>query len=275
MPIQHLYSQISTESSVFYAWFEAMHTRIDIVLCNLDEESSNILLDNIVNEIQQVELLSNRFDPQSELSHVNRLAALNPYKISNELYSILEKCLDYKELTFGAFDITIQSFNNYRQGIENVVLDSGSKTISFNNPNVQIDLNGFIKGYALDKIKSLLLDAKCNNALINMGNSSILALGNHPNGKGWKVNLPESVNEFVTLHNQCLTNSGNSTNHLHIINPQTAKAGCITAINSVITDNASDGEVLSTSLCVSKPELKEHICERLGGRIADINPYSL
>ena len=83
MPIQHLYSQISAESSAFYAWFDAMHTRIDIVLCNLDEESSNILLDNIVNEIQQVELLSNRFDPQSELGRVNLLAALSPYKISN------------------------------------------------------------------------------------------------------------------------------------------------------------------------------------------------
>lgn len=254
---------------------DAMHTRIDIALCNLDEGSSIILLDNIVNEIRKIEFLSNRFDPQSELSHVNRLAALNPYKISNELYSILEKYLDYKELTFGAFHITIQSLDNYRQGIKDIVLDADSEAISFNNPNVQIDLNGFIKGYALDKIKTLLLDAKCDNALMNMGNSSILALGNHPNGKGWKVNLPENVNEFVTLHNQCLTNSGNSSNHLHIINPQTAKAGCITAIISVITDNAADGEVLSTSLCVSEPELKEHICERLGGRIADINPYSL
>ncbi len=267
MPIQYLYKQISTENSVFYAWFEAMHTRIDIALCNMDEENSIILLENIVNEIQRIELFSNRFDPQSELSSVNRLAAISPYKISDELYSILEKCLYYKELTHGTFDITIQSFNDYRQGIENIALDSISNTIYFNDPNVQLDLNGFIKGYALDEVKSLLKINNCNNALVNFGNSSILALGNHPNGKGWKVNLPESVNEYIILHDQCLTNSGNSTNHLHIKNPQTGNFGQPTSIISVITDNASNGEVLSTSLCICESDIKDNLCKSLNGKV--------
>ncbi len=267
MPIQHLYKQISTENSVFYAWFEAMHTRIDIALCNMDEENATSLTEEIYTEIKRIEQMSDRFNLQSELSQVNRLAALNPYKISDELYSILEKCIDYRELTLGAFDITIQSFNDYRQGINDIILDSETKTVFFNNPNVQLDLNGFVKGYALDEAKSLLKINNCNNALVNFGNSSILALGNHPNGKGWKVNLPESVNEYINLQDQCLTNSGNSKKHLHIINPQTGEYGKPTSILSVITDNASNGEVLSTSLCVCEPELKDIICVRLNGMV--------
>ena len=248
-----------------------MHTRFDIVLCNVEEECSMKLTDDIFIEIQRIELLANRFDPQSELSRVNQLAAFSPFKISAELFGILLSCLQYNELTFGAFDISIQSFNDFRQGINNIVLNSVEKTVFFKNSNVQIDLSGYIKGYALDKIKNIVLETNCNNALINIGNSSILALGNHPNGKGWKVSLPKSENEYITLNNQCLTNSGNSSNHLHIKNPQTGEHGQSTTIISVITDNASDGEILSTSLCVCTPELIGSICERLNGRIVSIN----
>lgn len=47
-----------------------------------------------------------------------------------------------------------------------------------------------------------------------MGNSSILALGNHPVGSGWKIN-------DILLHNECLTTSGNdSPSRRHIVSPQ-------------------------------------------------------
>lgn len=271
MQIQHLYKQISTENSVFYAWFNAMHTRIDIALCNMEEGTAFSVTENIYTEISRIEHLADRFNPQSELSIVNRLAALSPYKINNELFAIIDSCLKYNELTCGAFDITIQSYNDYRLGIRDIVLDPRNMTIFFKNPNVQLDLNGFIKGYALDKVKNLVLDSKCLNALINMGNSSILALGNHPNGEGWKVNIPESENEYVILYNQCLTNSGNSTQHLHIKQPQTGDFKYPTEIVSVITDNASVGEVLATSLCACKSEWKNDICKSLNGKFANSN----
>ncbi len=66
------------------------------------------------------------------------------------------------------------------------------------------------KGYALETIKSILNECVIENALINMGNSSVLALGNHPVGTGWKVNN-------ILLHNECLTTSGNDSPNVGIL----------------------------------------------------------
>lgn len=56
-----------------------------------------------------------------------------------------------------------------------------------------INLSGFLKGYALEKIRELLQQYEIENALVNMGNSSVLALGHHPLADGWKVNFGQSA----------------------------------------------------------------------------------
>lgn len=267
MQFQHLFKQTDTEKAVFYAWLSAMHTRIDVALCNFSEENSMVLLEKICKEIKRIEQMADRFDAQSEISKMNRLAAIEPFTVSTELYTILEDCVQYNRTTFGAFDITVQSLNDYRQGINDIVLDPDAKTVFFKNINVQVDLCGFIKGYALDRVRAMLTDSNCINALANFGNSSVCALGNHPNGKGWKINLPNQGKDSINLFNQCLTNSGNSADHFHIIHPETGKFGESTEIVSIITENAIDGEVLSTALCVCEPELKDIICKKLKGKL--------
>lgn len=259
MRFQHIFKQIDTGKSVFYAWSEAMHTRIDVVLCELSEETSLALTNRILDEINRIEKFADRFNPASELSKINKLAALEPLTISAEMLDILQDCIRYNQLSLGAFDITIQSLNNYRHGISDIVIDQPTSTIHFKNKNVQLDLCGFIKGYALDKAMKILTEEKCSNALLNFGNSSVCAMGNHPNGKGWKVKLPEQQEEFVTLYNECLTNSGNSSNHLHIIEPSTGDFSKTEKIVSVVTNNATVGEVLATALCACNPTNAEHI----------------
>lgn len=273
MQFQHLYKQITAQSSVFYAWFEAMYTRIDIILSNVEEESATSLTKDIYAEINRLEQISNRFDPQSEISKVNQIASIEPVYINIELYSILKDCIEQNRTTLGAFDITVQSFNDYRYGINDIVLDPAATTVFFKNKNVQLDLCGYIKGYALNKVKNMLIANHCRNALINFGNSSIYALGNHPNGSGWKVNIPGHEKKYTTLSNQCLTNSGNTTNHLHIIQPKSGEFSKPNETISVITENAKDGEVLSTSLCVCDPKHKDFICAKLGGKLPQVELY--
>ncbi len=251
MNFGHIYKQIDTGKSIYYAWFEAMHTRIDIALCNLTEEKSTHLTGIIHSEIKRIEKFSNRFDPESEISRINQLACKTSLRISEELYSILQNCIEYNRKTNGIFDITIQSKSNYRNGINNITLNPIHKTIFFLNENVQIDLCGYIKGYALDKIKEILTQNKCNNALINMGNSSVLGMGNHPFGKGWKVKTAFSresgmVDKEVILYNQFLTTSGNETkNRKHIIHPVTGEYTEGFKTTSVLTDSGAEGEVYS------------------------------
>ena len=82
--------------------------------------------------------------------------------------------------------------------------------------------------------------------MINIGNSSVLAKGNHPFGTGWKVSVPITGNECILL-NECLTTSGNTEEtKWPVINPKNGKVRRNKSSVSVITTCPAIGEVLST-----------------------------
>lgn len=260
-------------NTLVYSWFAAMHTRVDIALWisknHSKQEYSNdspsdvsqsdflpSILTNIQKEVKRVEAFANRFEPDSELSLINKMAYIQQVSVSEELFALLSECLAYSPLTLGYFDITINSFNGFKQGIHNITTDPVNRTIRFLHPDVQLDLSGFIKGYVLCGIREMLTQEGISNALVNMGNSSILAMGNHPHGEGWKISLPETpstdeaneTNDFILL-NECLTTSGNHPgNQWPVLNPSTREAPQRSAPVSVRTTDPALGEVLSTAL---------------------------
>ena len=235
-----------------------MHTRIDLLLCNESESAMRILTSRIYDEIKRLEKMANYFDPASELAEVNQLASKEKVQVNEELFHIISLCKDYTIKTQGYFDISIHSDNYTLSTINSVLLDPQDFTIFFDKKGIKLNLSGFLKGYALDKIKEVLVENGVFNALINLGNSSVMVLGNHPYGEGWKIDLaiPSLEKEKdIVLFNECFTTSGNgTTSRKHIINPSTGEY--IEGKNSisVITENGTDGEVLSTVLFILTSE---------------------
>lgn len=270
-----LYSQKSINgNTLFYSWFQAMHTRIDVLLYAENSlEYLKSLAEKLKIEIERLEHLANRFDENSELSQLNSKAFENAIPISNELFQIIEECLVFNKKTLGYFDITINSKNNFSNGISNILVNTENQTIRFLHPDVQLDLSGFIKGYALRAIKSILYDNNINNALINIGNSSVLATGNHPHGKGWKINSNlQDISRECELQNQCLTTSGNTNNtKWPIQKPMTRKAVENYPMLSVITDDPATGEALSKALYIANEQEKVEILNALKGQIIHFN----
>lgn len=112
-----------------------------------------------------------------------------PVMISQSLYRMISLCTEYHKKTLGCFDVTIHSDNYNQDTIHSIHLYPEAQSVFFQQAGTTINLSGFLKGYALDKIREILKVHIIANALINMGNSSVLALGNHPVGTGWKVTL--------------------------------------------------------------------------------------
>ena len=250
--IQHLYKPSNDGNSLFYAWFLSMHTRVDIILCSRKSEGELLLVVNrIYDALCRLEKMANFYDPASELSVVNLTAFVSPVVLSEELYSMIDFCLEYNSRTLGCFDVTVHSENYNQNTIYSVHLSAGDHSICFSQPGVTINLSGFLKGYALETIRGILNEALIENALINMGNSSILALGNHPVGSGWKIN-------DILLHNECLTTSGNdSPSRRHIVSPQNGKLVEGVKQIAVVTTNGSIGEILSTGLFAADSEQRK------------------
>jgi thiamine biosynthesis lipoprotein len=251
---------------LLYTWFTAMHTRVDVLLHGKPEVESQTVIRRIAEKLQQLEKMANYFDPASELSHLNKYGYLQPLRVSGDLFRMISLCIEYTEKTKGCFDITIHSQNHTSETVQSILLDEEHSTVYFNRQGVCLDLSGFLKGYALDEIRNILFSYSVKNALINLGNSSVIAVGNHPHGKGWKVKTALQAfgfadKEFV-LHNECLTTSGNDTPHRrHIICPDTGKYIEGLKAVSVVTSNATEGEVLSLAFFVATEEKQQKLLQ--------------
>lgn len=261
----HYYQSSPTGESMFYGWFPAMHTRVDIAMYGLRPEDEWLrITEHVRQEVLRLESIGNCYDEKSELAIANRNASVRPMSLSDDLYEMLSICKEFHAHTLGCFDVTVHSRNHDAKTMTDVCLDENVKTLSYKRPGVFINLSGFIKGYALETIRTILKGYGVGNALVNMGNSSILALGNHPNGEGWQV-----TDDFV-LHNQCLTISGNDTEaRKHILSPLTHQyvEGCAKVF--VVTECGYVGEILSTALFAATGEQRSVLLENLVPLVID------
>ena len=205
--MQHISRVLSDGSTVVYAWFQAMHTRVDLLLKSdhlMDKDLLDVA-DGIHAVIMALEKAGNRFDPESELWRLNHFPAGEEIEISEVLFDMLSQCLHYNSLTGGLFDISVSSLSFQPGFLRQIHLRDGRK-FSRDSEDVILDLSGFIKGYALDRIRIYLDDKGVTDALVNLGNSSIMAIGDVPG----------------PVRNGCLTTSGNSKQpRRHIRNPLT------------------------------------------------------
>lgn len=264
IPFGHLYKEINSPYGILYAWFPVMHTRADILLCGNDSKEAMLqVVLRVYNELHRLEQLGNCYDPKSILSEVNCRAAYTPIVLTDELYDIIAECLDFHSKTLGCFDVTVHSEQYDARCIQAIELDPYYKSIFFRRPGVVINLSGYLKGYALDKIKNILRETGVASALVNLGNSSVLAIGDGPRREGWSIDfadywhsrLSDDKRSPIILHDTCLTTSGNNSDmHRHIIVPATGLPVEGMRQIAVVTPDGVTGEILSTALFAATEE---------------------
>ena len=260
-------------SSVFRNLF-AMGTRMDIVLPGINEETGDHIFSLIGTEIYRLEGLLSNYDRSSTLSKLNHAASQSPFFVDDELVELFDCLKRFHASTLGYFDPTITTtawiediiFKKERctSGLKGIITSHAEKSILFTIDGTSIDSGGFGKGYAMDKVKSILMNHNIYQAFISFGESSVMALGNHPYGEGWKISIPdiyssESVID-VKLKNNSMSVSGNTPVNRskypdgHIINPLTGIKENKPGIVCVYGPSAFEAEVLSTSLFIAEKD---------------------
>lgn len=207
----HFRFQSPEDLRIGYAWFSAMHTRMDIVLVGPGEAMQREITQQVYERVMMLDGLLNRFSAGSEVAKVNAKAVLEDVPISNDLYYLLEYAQQAFVSTGGLFDITLQSErdtaptsgsrvfkNRYSQtnptdsstshrfpplNPRAINLQHHPLRVRFLHPGLQIDLGGLAKGYAVDQIREMLEEARVEHYLISFGNSSIAAKGDRPGKK--------------------------------------------------------------------------------------------
>lgn len=293
-------------------WFSdekaIMGTSVSVTLWHEEAVTARGAIAAVMAEMRRIDRTLSPYKPDSELSKVNREAPRAPVTISPELATIVDKALYFSRLSEGAFDISFASVGrhyDYREGqrpdnaerkallpaidYRLIDLDRSRSTLKFNHPQLQIDLGGIAKGYAVDRAVALLRELGIAHATVSAGGDSRV-LGDK-RGEPWVVGIKnprgqavdralrarrgDDVAIKVPLSDTAISTSGDYERFFidqatgervhHILNPRTGESATGIASVSTLGTNSFDTDPLSTTVFVMGVESGLALINKLQG----------
>ena len=228
-----------------------MHTRVEVVAVGLDECAGRDLAQGVEAEVKRLERCFNRFDNRSPLAVMNARAAAEDVAVDDDMFMALELCEAFRRGTAGYFNIAT---NTTVGGQVSYSLNADNHTVRYTSSGISLDMGGFAKGFALERVRRAVVEAGAESALINFGNSSVAAISHHPYGEWWGVGVEHTRVQGVMAHDVHLCDNAMSVSgrtprgEYHIINPHTG--GTVAGEELILVEGRSAlvAEVLSTAL---------------------------
>lgn len=270
------YSRKNPDYPIVYATFGAMHTRVELLAVGLGEEEGRGLMAEAEREVKRLERLFNRFDSRSPLAVVNMTAIGQSVKVDDELFMALELCEVFRRATAGYFDVTAadDGVDAVSDGSGGYALDGKEHSVRILREGARIDLGGFAKGYAAESVRRVFEQAEVRQAVINFGNSSIVAMGHHPYGEWWPIGIEHrkvksAVAREVKLKDGAMSVSGRAeSGDYHIIDPMTGNRAVGEELIVVEGRSALVAEMLSTALYAAPRNRRAAIMAQYEGYVA-------
>ncbi len=252
--------------------FFAMDTLITVAVSadTADADSLVVKVIKAQNEIMRLEGLWSRFNPESEISRINNAAGGGPVAVSPETAELVQTCIEYSELSGGAFDIvsTAGSHSSLHRNITSPLdVDMTTNQITLSRGGTKIDCGGIGKGAAADKAADVLLREGIFGLLINMGGNVLVrgcrdrcgdsSAGGKQNSPPWRIGIrdpwggPSDTFGFIEIEEGSVSTSAFYERKRHIRDPRTGRpAKNDLASVSVVAPTAMEADALSTAAFV-------------------------
>jgi thiamine biosynthesis lipoprotein len=262
-----------------------------------DAEALPHIVGDAFDEVDRIDRLMSNYKADSGLSRINAEAARHPVAVDPELFEFIVEATDYSRQSEGAFDITVGplmkawgffggegrvpggdelAVARRHVGSRHVILNRIERTIAFDEPGVELDLGGIAKGYAVDRVVSLLKQRNVAAALISAGGSTIYGLAAPPAREGWDVMIQDPIHSAkvattVTLKDRALSVAGTSeksfavdgVRYSHIMDPRTGSPVQGVLSVAVMTSSGTAGDALDDAFFVLGPERTRAYLRRL------------
>jgi thiamine biosynthesis lipoprotein len=199
------------------------------------------------------------WDPDSELSRLNRSTSLEPFALSPETFEVFKWSIDVGRLTGGALDVTIgplvdawgfgppgpqkslptvADIARLRKAVgpDRIQLDPIARTVRKTRPDVRCDLSSIVPGYAADRLSRELTDRGFTDFVVDVG-GEVLARGRNKAGAPWQVAIErpqlhgDAIERLVPISNLAITTAGDYRKYrevdgqrvAHILDPRTGR----------------------------------------------------
>jgi thiamine biosynthesis lipoprotein len=276
-----------TEKDSGYHMVMGTFARVVVVAKDLD--TAEKCIESALTQIKKVDELMSDYKSDSEISIVNRDGFTQAVNISQSTYMVLQKSIEFSELTDGAFDITVgplvelfrqakdrqilptqEEIDNakLKVGFEKLKLDDENWTVQFTVEGMKLDLGGIAKGYAVDKAVEVMQGRGAIGGMVDLG-GDIRCFGPPFKGRDhWVIGLQNpkanknSTGDEVLLKlkitSGAVATSGDyqqfieidGKRHSHIIDRETGTSTQGLSSVTIIADKAIDADVLATAVSV-------------------------
>jgi FAD:protein FMN transferase len=251
-------------------------TFVEITVAGADEDRLNLAVDAAFAAVERIHDLMSAHDDRSELSLLNREAALRPVTVSRELFLVLQRADKLAAESGGAFDYNVaptlarwgflpSTLSRKKSGTWRDVLLLRGRMVYFLQP-LALDLGGIAKGFAVDAATKVLQRRGVESALVNAGGdlrafgaqTSIVHL-RHPAA-------PQMFSGKISLHDAALATSSpcftertfRSSRVSHLVNSLT-----LTAITGAVSVSVRARECwladALTKIVLNAPDLAQRL----------------
>lgn len=225
-------------------------------------EKQQILAQKKIREVfEEVNAVYNKYNPESELSHINQLKANEKTVLSPQLEMLLKLAGEIAIVSEGRFDPAIEPIQKvWRSKLEQGNLPSQSEiaeaarsagwdklhfsdgVIFKDHDSTSLDLGGIAKGYCVDLLVEGLNSLGFPDLYVEWG-GEIRASGRHPSNRPWTIFIsrlgdtdPSKALAILPLNEEAIATSGDylqnwtvrnpedgsSTTYFHIFDPRSA-----------------------------------------------------
>lgn len=264
-------------------------TTVEIKIRGLDEKPGNDAANLAFAEVKRIDDLFSTYNEESPIWLFNN-SDNDTVTVEEEIFHLIQKCDTFTNITNGGFDIAIENIMKVwnfnadapviptpeklykaltQSGWSNIGLISNNRIVRKNR--VAINLGAVAKGYAVDKAFEKLNELGIEKFLINAGGEI------RHKGNDWIVGIqnPRNEGDFVErliLKDKAVATSGDYENFFlaygkryhHIIDPYYGSPSTKCQSVTVIADDCTTADALSTGIFVMGAEEGIKLAEKLG-----------
>jgi len=272
---------------------DAMNTTFGVVLAIDDAAYAQQAAEAAFECLAPMEQELSRFIETSDVTRVSHAAPGEVHVIGADFVECLKTASDVCVATGGAFDVTVGALAacwvddagrartpsakeiedaRRRTGMSLLQLDEERMAVAVTVEGVRVDLGGVAKGHALDVMARTLAEWDVERALLDSGQSTVLALGAPPGRDAWRLGLRDpgdqrSVLLEVDLRAACVAGSGRHVHGAHIIDPRSASPVTSRAATWSVAGTAATADALSTAFMVMSEDEVASYCAAHGGHV--------
>jgi thiamine biosynthesis lipoprotein len=275
----------------------SMGTEAHLTAWTSDDAAATSAFEEVFREFERLESLMSVWRPASDIVRLNQAAGRHPVVVSSDVMEALRMAKDVGDWTDGAFDVTFGALSDvwkFDHDQDNRIpsaeeigrrvpfvdyraldLDTVGSRAYIAGKGMRAHLGGIGKGYAVDRGAAILRSRGVHDFMIQFGGD--LYVGGSRGERAWRLGIrdprgpADSIFAAVDLTDSAFSTSGDyerffvrsGRRYHHILDPRTGEParGCRSV--TIVADNATLADALSTGVFVLGPDKGMALIERL------------